>query len=187
MRRGSGHAALDSAFNAALGCQLDRFLRSPRKQQYISFPLYRFQISRPPNLDSHATRVSQWKTLPTTPNHLRNRGLPAATDEPMRQTVAFKALADSSNGLTNLNRYLARAERLYHRALSSLLALRKLELVEAKASQPKEIKSSQTNPCPNPPGGHLPWTDPQNRTSDAIHLRMITPKLPDPPSPSLAG
>jgi len=127
--------------------------------------------------------------------------LPAATDEPMRQTIAFKALADSSNGLTNLNRYLARTERLYHRALHTLLDLRKYDqstnggtarsgrgIEAAEACPPHQIptarqacpanKLEQTNPSPTPPGGHLPWTDPRNRTSEAIHLRMTTPNLP---------
>ena len=108
-------------------------------------------------------------------------------DEPMRQTIAFKALADSTNGLSLLNRYLARCERMYHRALHSLMDLRKLQAAEAKASQPKQSKSGQTNPSPTPSGAHLPWTDPFNRTSEAIHLRMNTPNLPDPPSPPPAG
>ena len=46
-------------------------------------------------------------------------------DPPLRQTQAFESLAKSNNGLSLLNRYMARAERLYHHALHSLLALRK--------------------------------------------------------------
>ena len=67
-------------------------------------------------------------------------------DPPLRQTHAFESLAKSNNGLSLLNRYMARAERLYHRALHSLLALRKANPFPPKV----EDETDQTTPTPPP-------------------------------------
>jgi hypothetical protein len=70
-------------------------------------------------------------------------------DPPMRQTYAFESLAKSSNGLSLLNRYMARAERLYHRALHSLLALRKANPFPPPVEDPAPVpESEQTTPTP---------------------------------------
>jgi hypothetical protein len=66
-------------------------------------------------------------------------------DPPMRQTYAFESLAKSNNGLSLLNRYMARAERLYHRALHSLLALRKANPFPDPVPPP----SIRVDPCPS--------------------------------------
>jgi len=80
-------------------------------------------------------------------------------DPPMRQTWAFESLAKSNNGLSLLNRYMARAERLYHRALHTLLALRK-----ANPFPPPAIR---VDPCPSVAN---PSESEQTTPSPVVHV-----------------
>jgi hypothetical protein len=68
-------------------------------------------------------------------------------DPPLRQTHAFESLAKSNNGLSLLNRYMARAERLYHRALHTLLALRKANPFPEPPAPDSSQSSIRVDPC----------------------------------------
>jgi hypothetical protein len=98
-------------------------------------------------------------------------------DPPMRQTWAFESLAKSGNGLSLLNRYMARAERLYHRALHALLALRKANPFPPQPSP----ESEQTTPSPTPSPSSI-RVDPRASAASFVFSEQTNPSPT--PSPS---
>ena len=65
------------------------------------------------------------------------------TDEPLRQALAFKALADDSKALALIARYETRLQRAYDRAVAQLKALRAERQIEIE-EQPNEPKAVGT-------------------------------------------
>jgi hypothetical protein len=119
-------------------------------------------------------------------------------DPPMRQTWAFESLAKSNNGLSLLNRYMARAERLYHRALHTLLALRKANpfpppaiRVDPCASVANPSESEQTTPSPTPGSSQSSIrVNPCASVAPPPDLAPTSPPLvlePDPAQPELVA
>ena len=88
-------------------------------------------------------------------------------DPPTVQTLAFSALAKDGPTLPLLNRYQARLERTYHRALHTLLALRK---ARQAAQRPPAQPRRQTNPT--------------RLSATGIQARMRVDSFHNPPIPT---